>query len=77
MKESRIVAMESFSNQLIEVIVHKCSKKNVFEILEELIKKHPQRNTTSDDRCNLANMPADIKTKNCVRKLCICRPASS
>ena len=50
LKESWVVATESFSIELIEVIVHKCSKKGIFEILEELIRKHPQRNTTSDDR---------------------------
>ena len=41
--------MESFSNELKEVIVHKGSKKGVFEILEELIRNHPQFNTTSSD----------------------------
>ena len=50
MKESRVVDMESFSIELIEAIVHKCSKKGVFEILKELIRKHPQWNTTSDNR---------------------------
>ena len=34
--------MESFSIEVIEVIVYKCSTNGVFEILEELIKKHPQ-----------------------------------
>ena len=42
--------MESFSIELIEAIVHKCSKKGVLEILEELTRKHPHRNTTSDNR---------------------------
>ena len=38
LKESRVVDMESFLIELIEAIGHKCSKK------------HPQRNTTSDNR---------------------------
>ena len=50
MKESEVVAMESFSIELIDVNVHKCSKKGVFEILEELTRKHLQRNTASDKR---------------------------
>ena len=49
LKKSGVVAMESFSIELIEVIIHKCSKKRFFEILEELIRKHPQQNTTSDN----------------------------
>ena len=43
-------SLESFSFELIEAIVRKCSKKGGFEILEELIRNHPQRNTTSDNR---------------------------
>ena len=43
------VAMESFSIERIEVIVHNVLKRDVFEILEELIRKHQQRNTTSDN----------------------------
>ena len=50
LKEFGVVAMESFSIQLIEFIVHKCSKKGVFKILEELRRKHPQRNATSVNR---------------------------
>ena len=50
LKESRVVALESFPTELIEAIVHNCSQKGVFVILEELISKHPQRNTTSDHR---------------------------
>ena len=50
LKESRVYTMESFSFELIEAIVHKCSKEGVFEILEELIRNHPQPNTTSDNR---------------------------
>ena len=42
LKKSGVVAVESFSIELIEVIIHKCSKKRFFEILEELIRKHPQ-----------------------------------
>ena len=68
LKESVVVAMESFSIELIEVIVHKCSEKGVFEILEELMKKHPQQNKTSDNR---VYMHAGIKTTKKVRKLCI------
>ena len=49
LKKSGVVAMESFSIELIEVIIHKCSKKRFFEILEELIRKQPQQNTTSDN----------------------------
>ena len=49
LKKSGVVIMESFSIELIEVIIHKCSKKRFFEILEELIRKHPQQNTTSDN----------------------------
>ena len=50
MKESGVGAMESLSIERIEVIVHKSSKKDVFEILEELVRKNPQRNTNSDNR---------------------------
>ena len=50
LKESGVVTMESFSIELIDVIVHKRSKKGVFEILEELIRKHPQQNTASVNR---------------------------
>ena len=50
LKESGVVAMESFSIELIEVIVHKCSEKRCFQILEELTRQHAQRNTTSDNR---------------------------
>ena len=37
LKESRVVAMESFSIELKERIIGKCSKRCVFEILEELM----------------------------------------
>ena len=37
LKESRVVAIESFSIEVKEAIVHKYSKKGVFEILEELM----------------------------------------
>ena len=37
LKESRVVAIVSFSIELKETIVHKCSKKGAFEILEELM----------------------------------------
>ena len=50
LKRSWVVAMESFTIELIEAIVHKCSKKGVFKILEEITRKHPYRNTTSDNR---------------------------
>ena len=46
LKESWVVAIESFLIELKEAIAHKCSKKSVFKILEELIRKH----TTSGDR---------------------------
>ena len=36
-KRSRVVALKPFSFELKETIVHKCSKKNIFEILEELM----------------------------------------
>ena len=49
LKESRVVALESFSTELVEAIIHNCSKKGVFVILEELIRKHPQQNTASDN----------------------------
>ena len=39
-KESGVVAMESFSFEYIEAIVRKCSQKDRFEILEELIRNH-------------------------------------
>ena len=42
--------MESFSFELIEAVVHKSSKKGAFKIMEELIRNHPQQNTTSDKR---------------------------
>ena len=35
-KRTRVAAIESFSIELKETIVHKCFKKSVFEILEEL-----------------------------------------
>ena len=50
LKESWVVAMESFLIEFIEAIAQTCSKKSVFEILEELIRKHPQWYTTSDKR---------------------------
>ena len=49
LKEFWVVATESFWIELIEAIVYKCSKKGVFEILEELTRKHPHQNTTSDN----------------------------
>ena len=49
LKESRVVAMESFLIELIKAIEHKCSKQGVFEILDEFTKKYPHRNTTSDN----------------------------
>ena len=42
--------MEFFLIELIKAILHKCSKKGVFEILDKLTKEHPNRNTTSDNR---------------------------
>ena len=33
--------MESFLNELIEASAHKCSKKGVLRILEDLKRKHP------------------------------------
>ena len=50
LSKSLVVAVQSFSIELIEAIVHKYSKKGVFEILEALTRNHPQRNTTSDNR---------------------------
>ena len=49
LKDSLVVAMESFSIELTETIAHKCSKKGVYEMLQERIRKHPQQNTTSDN----------------------------
>ena len=43
-EESRVVDMESFLIELTEAIVH------FFGIFLELARKHPQRNTTSDNR---------------------------
>ena len=40
LKEFRGVAMKSLLVELIEATVHKCSKKGVFEMLEELARKH-------------------------------------
>ena len=34
--------MKSLLVELIEATVHKCSKKGVFEMLEELVRKHQQ-----------------------------------
>ena len=56
--------MESFSFELIEAIVRKCSKKGGFEILEELIRKHSQWNTTSDNRMQFAYYARRHQTKN-------------
>ena len=57
--------MESFSIEVIEVIVHKCSTNGVFEIFEELIRKHSQRKTTSDNRCVIWLLcPQALKPKN-------------
>ena len=42
MKGSGVVAMESFSIELIEVTYRGVLKKGIFEIMEELIRKHPQ-----------------------------------
>ena len=39
LKESRVVTMEYISVEIIEVIVHKYSKKDVFKSLEEFPKK--------------------------------------
>ena len=39
LKESRVVAMESFSIELIEAIVHKCSKKRFFQNIGGTYKK--------------------------------------
>ena len=47
LKESRVVAMESFSIELIEAIVHKCFKKVAFKILKELKKNTHTKNTIS------------------------------
>ena len=41
LKESGVVAMESFSNELMEVIVHKCSKKRCFRNIGEIYTKTP------------------------------------
>ena len=41
LKESRVVAMESFSIELIEAIVHKCSKKRCFRNTGGTYKKTP------------------------------------
>ena len=67
--------MKSLLVELIEATVHKCSKKGVFEMLEELVRKQQHWNTTSDNMtnilsgCNLTNMSADVRPKNCVKKL--------
>ena len=37
LKESRVVVTESLSIELKESIIGKCSKRRVFEILEELM----------------------------------------
>ena len=78
LKESRVAAMESFSNELVKVIVHKSSKKRSFWNIGGTYKK----NTHSEIQLqiigyNLANIPADIKTKNCLWKLCIWLPGRS
>ena len=41
LEESRVVAIESFSIELIEVIVHRCSKKRCFRNIEETYKETP------------------------------------
>ena len=61
-----LVAMESFSMDLYNTSV---LKRAVFKILEELIRKQPQRNTISDNGV-LFGCYTDIKTKKCVGKLC-------
>ena len=42
LKGSGVVAMESFSFELIEVTYRGVLKKGIFERMEELIRKHPQ-----------------------------------
>ena len=49
-KESRVVTKESFSNELKEAFVHKCSKKGIFKILGELTRKHLHLSTTYSNR---------------------------
>ena len=48
LKESGVVATEYFSIELLEVTVHKCSKKRCFGNIGK--RKHPQQNTNSDNR---------------------------
>ena len=50
LKESQVATMKSFSIELIKTIIHKCFKKWVFEILEELTRKRLRINTTWDNR---------------------------
>ena len=80
LKESRVVAMESFS---IELIVHKCSKKKVFsKYLRNLQENTNTKIQLQIIRCNLANMPADIRPKvaqeNCAFEVLnvICMPST-
>ena len=70
LKESRAVAMESFSIALIEAIVHKYSRKKVFSKYW----KNLQETTHTEIKlqiigCNLTNMPAVIRPKPCIRKV--------
>ena len=75
-KTSRVTAMESFSIELIEAIVQKCSKKRCFRNIGGTYKK-THTNEIKIIGCNLATMAANIRPKICVQKLCIWRPGCS
>ena len=49
-------------------------KKYVFEMLEELTKNTHTEIQCQVIGCNLANIPADIRPKNCLRKSCFWHP---
>ena len=41
LKKSRVIAMESFSTELLEAIIHKCSRKRCFQNIGGTYKKTP------------------------------------
>ena len=73
LKESRVVAVESFSTELKKAILHTCSKKRCF--LGRRYKKTPTpKYKFRWQGFKLVDMLVDIRPKNCERKTCISRP---
>ena len=66
LKKSHVVAVEFFSIELKETIVHKCSKKSIFKIMEELMLYF----------ISFRGWVENLHIQNCIKNLMVMMPSS-